>query len=121
MAIQSCPSCGKKLNIPDASVGKKMKCKCGNVFVAKGEDPAPAKAAAPAATADKVIVACTECDAKLKVAPTSLGKRLKCSKCAAVFVAAVEESTPPPRKTAPVKADDEDVDPPAPAKKGKAV
>src|SRR5437762_6086495 len=99
MAIVSCPECSKKLKVADASVGKKVKCSCGNVFVASADGAAAA--VAPAA-GDKVVVACTECGAKLKTATASLGKKMKCPKCAAVFVAAAEEApkkaipTPPP-------------------------
>ena len=39
---------------------------------------------APAAVApEKVYVGCTQCGAKLKVATTSLGKKMKCPKCGA--------------------------------------
>src|SRR5690242_14411039 len=93
MAIVSCPECGKKLKIADTSVGKKVKGPCGHVFVANGSSPPPA-ASKPAAnkpaaavTPEKVYVACTECESKLKVATTSLGKKMKCPKCSAVFVA----------------------------------
>ena len=41
MAIVSCPDCGKKLKVSDASIGKKVKCSCGNVFVAEEEASAP--------------------------------------------------------------------------------
>jgi uncharacterized protein (TIGR03067 family) len=89
MAIVSCPECQKKLKVADTSVGKKVKCSCGQVFVADAGASAPAAAAvAP----DKVVVACSECGAKLKVAETSLGKKMKCPKCASVFVAAVEKA-----------------------------
>jgi uncharacterized protein (TIGR03067 family) len=109
MAIVSCPECQKRLKVADASIGKKVKCSCGRVFVAEAE------AAAPAAVAsDKVMVACSECGAKLKVAGTSLGKKMKCPKCASVFVAAVEKAPrvePLSKANAkPAKADDEDED-----------
>src|SRR5437667_11208868 len=104
MAIVSCPECHKKLKVADTSVGKKVKCSCGHVFVAPTEEMAITHVAVP----DKVVVACTECGAELKVAATSLGKKMKCPKCAGVFVAAVP---PPP-------AEEEDV-PPPPAKLSK--
>ena len=95
MAIVNCPECSKKLKVNDASVGKKVKCSCGKVFVAS-LDAAPPKtdAAVTAVTPEKVVVACTECSAKLKVATTSLGKKMKCPKCASVFIAKVEEDSP---------------------------
>ena len=37
MAIVSCPECGKKLKVADTSVGKKIKCSCGEVFLAQME------------------------------------------------------------------------------------
>ena len=65
------------------------------VFVANGDSPPPAAAKpAPAVTPEKVYVACTECESKLKVATTSLGKKMKCPKCSAVFVANLPDETP---------------------------
>ncbi len=117
MAIVSCPDCGKKLKVSDASVGKKVKCSCGNVFVAEEEaEAAPVRRPmATAAVAEKVTVACTECSSPLKVGAASLGKKMKCPKCAAVFVAAVEEEddAPPPvkkgAKPRPPVIDDDDM------------
>ena len=94
MAIVSCPECQKKLKVADTSVGKKVKCTCGQVFVAQTAEAVPL--ATPVAVSDKVVVACTECGAMLKVAATSLGKKMKCPKCASVFVAATEKARPPP-------------------------
>ncbi len=109
MAIVSCPECGKKLKIADTSVGKKVKGPCGHVFVAAAEGKTLAKAAppAPAPAAEKVYVSCTECGAKLKVAGTSLGKKMKCPKCAAAFVAKIEDG--PKAKPKPA-VQDEDMD-----------
>src|SRR5215831_3745131 len=98
MAIVSCPECSKRLKVADTSVGKKVKCSCGKVFVAESKDAAPARA--PKSAPEKVLVACSECGAKLKVATTSLGKRMKCPKCTGVFTASAEEAAaPPPGKT----------------------
>src|SRR4051794_7338995 len=106
MAIVSCPECGKKLKIADTSVGKKVKGPCGHVFVANGASPAPAATKpAPAVTPEKVYVACTECESKLKVATTSLGKKMKCPKCSAVFVANLPEEAA--AKKTPEPEDDE--------------
>ncbi len=107
MAIVSCPECSKKLKVADTSVGKKVKCSCGHVFVAQEQAAAPVVAAAP----EKVTVACTECSAKLKVAATSLGKKMKCPKCTSVFVASVEDEAPPAKpvkKAPPPPEEDED-------------
>jgi serine/threonine protein kinase len=87
MATVTCVSCQKKLKVADALVGKKVKCTCGTVFLAQIEDAAPVAKPADAAP-DKVLVACTACSSKLKVAVASLGKKMKCPKCDAVFVAA---------------------------------
>jgi uncharacterized protein (TIGR03067 family) len=110
MAIVSCPECNKKLKVADTSVGKKVKCSCGNIFVAQVDAPVEAVPAA----AEKVYVACTECGAKLKVPTTSLGKKMKCPKCAGIFVAQLEEEAPPPPppEPEPELADDEDMPPP---------
>ncbi|MSU80366.1 MAG: WD40 repeat domain-containing protein [Gemmataceae bacterium] len=103
----------------DASVGKKVKCSCGNVFVADEEAAAPPMRK-PAAVADKVTVACTECSSPLKVGSASLGKKIKCPKCAAVFIASAEGDAPPPikkfAKPMPPSFDEDDV----PKTKGKA-
>src|SRR5687767_4700160 len=97
MAIVSCPDCGKKLKVADASLGKKVKCSNGHIFVAEEEAPeAAAPKPAAAAVADKVMVACTECGAKLKVGTASLGKKMKCPKCTSVFVAKLDAPPPPP-------------------------
>src|ERR1043165_1438539 len=126
MAVVSCPECNKKLKVADTSIGKKVKCSCGNIFVAELEEapapPPPPKKAAVAVSPEKVFVACTECGAKLKVATTSLGKKMKCPKCSSVFVANTEEEEapppppppPPPKKTvkaapkSPVEEDEEE-------------
>ncbi len=92
MAIVSCPECDKRLKVADTSVGKKVKCSCGAVFVAEQAD-APGAAPPPA---EKVLVACTECGAQLKVSAASLGKRVKCPKCSEAFVAAAERAAPKP-------------------------
>lgn len=120
MAIVKCPECQKKLKVADTSIGKKVRCSCSHVFIAETEDAAPVVAAAPmvAAAPEKVIVACTECSAKLKVATTSLGKKMKCPKCTSVFVASVEEEAPPAKPVkkapaAPVVAEEDDEEPKA--------
>jgi hypothetical protein len=35
----SCPACGQKLKVAPASVGKKVKCPCGTIFVAEAPPP----------------------------------------------------------------------------------
>jgi hypothetical protein len=93
MAIVSCTACQKKLKVADGSVGKKVKCACGHVFVAEIEIEA----------ADRIIVDCTECGSKLKVAPASLGKKMKCPKCNTIFVAGEAKAA----TVAPVQAEDD--------------
>jgi predicted RNA-binding Zn-ribbon protein involved in translation (DUF1610 family) len=109
--VLTCPDCAKKLKVADNLRGKKVKCSCGRVFVAAANGAAPRPAAAPAA-AEKVLIACSECEAKLKVATTSLGKKMKCPKCGEVFVAATARPKPAPA----VVSDDEDEAPPPPRK-----
>ncbi len=120
MAIVSCPECEKKLKVADTSVGKKVKCSCGAIFVAE-EGASPVAAPPPA---EKVLVACTECGAPLKVSAASLGKRVKCPKCSEAFVAAVEKAAPKPaaKKPAPPSEpefgfQDDQEESPRPAKK----
>ena len=105
MAIVTCTACQKKLKVADASIGKKVKCSCGTIFVAQADAPAPPKPAA-AAGPEKVVVACTECGAKLKVATTSLGKKMKCPKCASVFVASIPGEAAPVAKAPPLTDED---------------
>jgi uncharacterized protein (TIGR03067 family) len=106
MAIVSCPECGKKLKVADASIGKKVKGPCGHVFVAHGgveAAPQPMAAVAP----EKVYVGCSECGAKLKVATTSLGKKMKCPKCSATFVASLPDEEPALKAKAKANPDDD--------------
>src|SRR5437588_638236 len=55
--IVSCPACDKKLKVATTSVGKSVKCPCGNVFVAHAAAsepaPAPRKARPRAAVAEE--------------------------------------------------------------------
>jgi len=117
MAIVNCPECSKKLKVADTSLGKKVKCSCGTVFVAENGEAPPA---APS-VAEKVLVACTECASQLKVAATSLGKKMKCPKCAGIFVAALPATAKAdedePSDSAAVMAQDEEEDLPKPKAK----
>lgn len=109
MAIVRCTACEKKLKVADTSLGKKVKCTCGHIFVAATEAAAEVTSIVAAAVAEKLIVACTECGSKLKVAASSLGKKMKCPKCAAVFVAnkpPAEEPSAAPVAVAPDQEDD---------------
>jgi Zn-finger nucleic acid-binding protein len=108
MAIVNCPECSKKLKVADTSVGKKVKCTCGTVFVAEATEAPPA---APS-LAEKVLVACTECASTLKVAATSLGKKMKCPKCAGVFVAALPVTAMAERAKVPQRKKHEDEEEP---------
>src|SRR5438552_2991558 len=106
MAIVSCPECSKKLKVADTSVGKKVKCSCGNVFVAKSGNGAPAKAAA--ALPDEVMVA-AEDEAS---APKAKGKAVSDDDMDDLFTFA--------QKDAGNEADDDDdVRPKGKAKAGK--
>jgi DNA-directed RNA polymerase subunit RPC12/RpoP len=93
MAIVSCTACQKKLKVADASVGKKVKCACGHVFVAELK----------AEASDKIIVNCTECGTKLKVAPASLGTKMKCPKCSTAFMAGEAK----PTAVSPIQVEDD--------------
>src|ERR1043165_3691309 len=99
MAVVSCPEGNKKLKVADTSIGKKVKCSCGNIFVAEVEGasapPPPPKKAAAAVSPEYVFVGWTECGAQLKVATTSWGKKMKSPKCSSVFVANTEEEEAP--------------------------
>src|SRR5262245_54380947 len=101
MAIISCPECSKKLKTADTSIGKKVKCACGHIFVAVADQastPVPAKAPS-IVSPEKVFIACSQCQAKLLVPTTSLGKKMKCPKCDNVFITTIREYA----STAPTK------------------
>src|ERR1041385_7628776 len=100
MAIVTCPECSKKLKVADASLGKKVKFSCGNIFVAAPVEAVAAVSGPGTAAPTKVNVACSACGAMLKVATTSLGKKMKCPKCAAVFVATSEMEAAKAKKEA---------------------
>jgi predicted Zn finger-like uncharacterized protein len=92
--VVTCPACQRKLKVAPASVGKSVKCPCGNVFVAHEAAPEPAAATMLAET---IIIACDNCHTRLKVPASARGRKMKCSKCATVFVVGGEEVlTPPP-------------------------
>ena len=48
-AMLTCPACSAKLRAPAGSEGKKIRCKCGHVFVNSGASP-PTPSAVPVAT-----------------------------------------------------------------------
>ncbi len=87
--VVSCPECQRKLKVAPDSLGKKVRCPDGHVFVAQ----ASAEALAPA---DVIVVHCTGCGTKLKVPASAQGRKMKCSSCAAVFVVGGAAPPPPP-------------------------
>lgn len=84
--VASCPRCQRKLKIASTSLGKSVKCPCGNVFKAMEVEDAPAPAT------DTMLIACGECGVKLKVPASAHGRKMKCSKCGATFVASGEDA-----------------------------
>src|ERR1700693_6375404 len=99
--VVSCPKCERKLKVAETSLGRSVKCPCGNVFKAHetGDAAAPPKPAA----AEMLVVACAECGTKLKVPTSAQGKKMKCAKCGATFVVGDgQPPIPPPVKPAPV-------------------
>jgi hypothetical protein len=119
--VVSCPECQRKLKIAPTSIGKSVKCPCGNVFKAHeaGEPPPAPKTSTPAAPVT-LVVACDKCQAKLKVPASSRGRKMKCSKCSATFVVPTAETPVPPASsmpTPPAFQDEEPADEPRPARK----
>jgi hypothetical protein len=98
--LVSCPKCRHKLKVAPATLGKSVKCSCGNVFKATEPD-----AAAP--VAETLLVSCEVCGTRLKVLATSRGRKMKCSKCAATFVVHAEDAPP-------VRAGNHQTAPPSP-------
>src|SRR4051794_13353066 len=74
--VVPCPACGQHLKLPDALLGKPVKCKCGHVFTA----PAP-------------MTHCPVCAAQLREDATA------CPDCGYKFV------NPPAAGTGPTKVD----------------
>jgi predicted Zn finger-like uncharacterized protein len=98
--LVTCPQCQKKLKVAETSIGKSVKCPCGNVFKAEVDEPVEASPAAP--SGGTMVVTCDECQTRLKVPASAQGRKMKCSKCGATFVVgAAEESTVTPAKTRP--------------------
>src|SRR6516164_3969451 len=92
--LVTCPQCQKKLKVAEASIGKSVKCPCGNVFKAQAAETqaeVPSTSPTPPATS-MVIVACDSCQSKLKVPTSAQGKKMKCSKCGATFVVDVGDA-----------------------------
>lgn len=126
--VVSCPECQRKLKIAPTSIGKSVKCPCGNVFKAQEANEPPLAVATPVASTT-LVVACDNCQAKLKVPVSARGRKMKCSKCNATFVVPAEEApaappawsepAPPARSTPtpPAFDDDEPLDEPRAAKK----
>lgn len=57
------------------------------------------------------IVACPECNGKLRVPDESLGKKVKCPKCSKTFVAEIEEDEEDRKPARPARRkDDDDID-----------
>ena len=102
--VTQCSNCQAKLKVDDEKIGKKVKCpKCATVFEVAPVDDAPKaapqpapKAAAPAppSAPEKIIAQCTSCQAKLKVDPEKIGKKVKCPKCQTIFTVENPEAAP---------------------------
>jgi hypothetical protein len=108
--VVSCPECQRKLKIAPTSIGKSVKCPCGNVFKAQEVNEPPLAMATPVAPTT-LVVACDTCQAKLKVPASARGRKMKCSKCGATFVVPAEEApaaSPEWSKPTPPAFDDDD-------------
>jgi predicted Zn finger-like uncharacterized protein len=119
--IVSCPQCQRKLKIAPASIGKSVKCPCGNVFKAQeADEPAAApRTPTPAPAAATLVVACDGCQTKLKVPASARGRKMKCSKCGTTFAVPLDDA-PPARKAAPTRPpffEDAPEDEPRPSRK----
>jgi uncharacterized protein YbaR (Trm112 family) len=88
-SVVTCPQCKRQLKIGDDAAGKRIKCTgCGTIFATRGGAPSPTQGGnGPQADTSAVTqCACPSCGTTLKLAaPTPIGKRIKCPKCAAVF------------------------------------
>jgi hypothetical protein len=93
--VVKCPACQRKLKVAPASVGKSVRCTCGQVFKARDDG------AAAAPSADTLMVACDGCGTRLKVPASARGRKMKCSKCATIFVVTDTAALVPPVKVTP--------------------
>jgi predicted Zn finger-like uncharacterized protein len=100
--LVTCPACQRKLKIAPASVGKPVKCPCGNVFKPPVEEDEPVVAALPVDPEPPavLIVSCEGCGTKLKVPASAAGRKMKCSKCGTTFE--VKAGATPPPTEAPI-------------------
>ena len=89
----SCPKCHHKIKVAPATMGKSVKCSCGNVFKAiEKSEPSPT------AGTETLLVNCDACGTRLKVPVSARGRKMKCSKCAATFLVGASDAAadPPP-------------------------
>jgi len=105
--VTHCSNCQAQFKLGREKLGKKIKCpKCATIFVveeakAKAAEAKPAAAAKPAAepakpAADaKIVAQCSKCQAEYKLDREKIGKKIKCPKCANIFV--VEEKKAEPK------------------------
>jgi hypothetical protein len=84
----NCPKCGKGLQVPDAAVGKRVKCPtCAHVWQVAGPTAA-AGPASPAPSPQKTATAMTKCPGcgkDIQIPDSMAGKRVKCPACAHIW------------------------------------
>jgi predicted Zn finger-like uncharacterized protein len=109
--ITQCSNCQAQFKLDREKIGKKIKCpKCNNIFVVVETKPKAAEAKPQAAVAQppedaKIIAQCSNCQAQFKLDREKIGKKIKCPKCANVFVVAEKkaEVKPAAPKAAPTR------------------
>jgi len=104
--ITQCSNCQTQFKLGRDKLGKKIKCpKCANIFVVEEVKPKAAETkpkaeeAKPTAEA-KIITQCSKCRAEYKLDREKLGKKIKCPKCANIFVVAEVKAEPKPAEKA---------------------
>jgi len=112
-----CPECRKYLQVPDASIGKNVKCPaCSHAFVAtlapasttKTPPPPSPSRVAPKPT---VTTYCPDCGKYLQVADNIAGQKVQCPVCKSVFVANTAQA---PKSKQPVPSHVSTAAPPPP-------
>ena len=92
-----CPGCGKKLKVPCAILGRKVKCSCGvsqrSPALKTTENHETALTSAFVSRPETMSIGCRECGRLLNVKNEMEEKRVKCPHCQRVQLATAEDDS----------------------------
>lgn len=105
MAELQCPSCRKRLRMPDSIAGKGVRCSgCKSVVRAPSKSSGPARTASKPA-AERIATRCQHCRVTLRLPSRAVDKQVRCPKCQQKFTAkAMKPGTAAARRPEPVGA-----------------